>query len=30
MGELVKQKDIEIEVLKKKLNLPEAQDVQTP
>jgi hypothetical protein len=30
MGELVKQKDTEIKVLRKRLNLPEAQHVQTP
>jgi len=30
MGELVKQNDIEIKVLKNKLKNPKAQDVQTP
>jgi hypothetical protein len=29
VGELVKQKDIEIKVLRKRLNLPKAQHVQT-
>jgi hypothetical protein len=30
MGELVKQKDTKIKVLRKRLNLPKSQHVQTP